>query len=229
MSFAHTIKTGAVFNAFVLPNTSFVIRDSRAYWGEHGNGVRGRIDTNPAPEPSIIVGHWTAGAPHAGPDTARRVVRNMRSRGIRVAIHFVIGSDGMVFQTADLADACVHVGDRDINSRSIGVEICSPGTEYQALRLGLSPTVIPRTVAGRRVHAVAFTDAQLASWTRLCEALATAFGIPRVVPPDAERMTKAQSRKYRGAMEHLHVPGTTKVDAGGMLVDALAAKGWSRG
>lgn len=226
----HRIETGIVIGGEVQPGTAWVLRDSRAWWqpGERG--------TRPRPVPAdVLVGHWTAGRPHEGPDAARRVVRAMKSRRrddgspLDVGVHFVISADGMVTQTCDLATATVHVGSRDVNRRSVGVEVCHPGTEAQALRLGGAPRVLPRMIAGRRVMVAAFPEPAVESWCRLADALAALLPIPRRVPvQSAERFQRGAERRWRGAMEHLHVPSTSKIDGAGLLVDALATRGWSR-
>ena len=138
-----------------------------------------------------------------------------------VSIHFVIGWDGMVWQTADLSVATVHVG-RGVNERSIGVECCWPGTATQAERLGVEGTIETRQVRGRPVKCLRPSDELVASWVRLARALSVE--IPGKV--QIQRTTAKTGMPVSGAAEHQHAP-TTKVDAAGYLLDALRADGWA--
>jgi hypothetical protein len=138
-----------------------------------------------------------------------------------VGIHFVISWDGMVFQTCDLDTATVHVGSRLVNRSSIGVECCWPGTYRQARLLGVEGHELP----GGFLRP---SEAMLASWVRLAETLARHTQIPRQVPLTKRQFGRNENIGYRGAMEHWHVPGTTKIDAGGLLMQALSSAGWPR-
>jgi hypothetical protein len=226
------VERGIVYGGVVLPGTDFVLREPGAWWTQ---GERGTYEREGPP--SVLVGHWTAGGAHEGPGTGKRVVRNMKARTrddgtpLTVGIHFVIGWDGFVFQTCDLALAAVHVGSRGINKRSIGVETCWPGSAAQASRLGMQGHTRRTKVAGGTVDVMEPSPELVAAYVRLAETLAAHLPIPRQVPLDRDgrllmdRMTPAQLRAWRGGIEHLHVP-TTKVDAAGFLVGALRNAGW---
>jgi hypothetical protein len=233
----HTLAAGIVVDGVTQPGTGFVLRDSRAWWrpGERGTRVRGGPTT-------ALVGHWTAGRPHIGPAAAMRVVLAMKARErpdgspLDVGVHFVISADGLVFQVCDLAVATVHVGSRGINRRSVGVEVCWPGTLTQALRFGLSPREVRRRIAGSVIDMMEPPQEAIAAWVQLADALASlpptcGVAIPRQVPGAgtgllSTRLSASQARKWRGAMEHFQVPGTTKVDAGMLLLEPLAKAGW---
>ena len=222
---------GILYRGAAMPGTGWVMRDPAAWWaaGERGTCER----TVDAPE--VLVGHWTGGRCHEGPDSARRVVRAMKARKrpdgspMSVGVHFVVGWDGIVHQTADLAIGTIHVS-RDWNRRGIGVELCWPGTERQARRLGYQGGgVLPRRVAGRGIRVHEPSDAMIAAWVRLAETLAAHLPIPRLVPESADRMPRRAARLWRGGVEHLHSASTSKVDAAGLLMDALADDaGWAR-
>jgi hypothetical protein len=225
-----TTATGILYRGTALPGTGWVMRDPAAWWAD---GERGTCErTVDAPE--VLVGHWTGGRMHTGPDSACRVVRAMKARlredgsPMAVGVHFIIGADGITHQTADLAHGTIHVS-RDWNRRGVGVELCWPGTERQARRLGYQGGgVLPRRVAGRGVRVYEPPDEQIAAWVRLAETLTAHLPIPRVVPAAAGRMTRAEARRWRGGAEHLHSASTRKVDAAGLLCDALAGAGWAR-
>jgi hypothetical protein len=227
-----TTSRGILYHGEPVPLTERVLREDGAWWqsGERGTLVRDQ----PA---DLLVGHWTAGNPHEGPGTAKRVVRAMKARlredglPMAVGVHFVIGWDGMIFQTADLGVGTIHVS-RGWNHRSIGVECCSPGTAEQAARLGVDGKVERRTVAGRRSLLLRPSQAMLDAWVWLADALGRVLPIPARVPLDrdgsllVDRMTAKSARGWCGAAEHLHSPSTTKIDHGGYLVGALRDAGW---
>lgn len=223
--------TGILLDGAPLPGSGWVVRDPRAWWER---GERGTCERTAGS--CVLVGHWTGGRCHEGPDAARRVVRAMKARRrpdgslMSVGVHFVISWDGIVTQTADLGIGTIHVS-RDWNRRGIGVEVCWPGTERQARALGYhGGGVLPRRVAGHGVRVYEPSDAAIAAWVRLAETLAAALpDLPRELAPADRRMTRPEARRFRGAAEHFSAPHTEKVDAGGLLLGALAARGWVRG
>ena len=226
-----TVERGIVYGGAVLPGTDWVLREPGAWWPRGKRGCRARTQG----PPSMLCGHWTAGPPRDGPSAGPRVVRAMDARQdvTQVGVHFVIGWDGLVWQTADLAHATVHAG-RAIDERSIGVETCWPGTAAQAARLGAQGATQRVKVAGRTLHAMRPSPELLGAWVRLADALAAGLpSLPRQVPLDRDgsllidRMTAAQVRGWRGALEHLHAEKTTKVDAAGYLIGALRDAGWA--
>jgi hypothetical protein len=223
-------EQGILWRGAIVPGTGWVLREPGAWWQPGERGTRPRSGA-----PSLLVGHWTAGRPHEGPGTAQRVVRAMRARvrddgsPLDVGIGFVIGWDGLVYQTADLDTATVHVGSADWNARSVGVECCWPGSVAQAARLGVQCREVRARVAGTVVRAMEPSLELVASWVRLAETLAALLSIPRRVPGHTDRMTARAMRQWTGAAEHLHARGSTKVDAAGLLCGALAAAGWARG
>ena len=235
---------GLRIGSTIVPGTEWVIRDDRAWWNLGDYATRQR-----ALHPEILCGHWTAG--EAGSRTADddgpfvyRVMKNRPSiklpppAKLQVSIHFVIGADGRVWQTMDpLTCVAIHVGDGSVNSRSVGVEVVNPGTGpmvAQRPRDRVSHRMLPtaKLPRGRLVRQLAFYPAQIAAWIRLADTLAAHLPIPRQVPRGADggleidRFTRAEMKRWRGAMEHFHVPSTMKVDAGTQLIRALEDHGW---
>ena len=237
-----TVERGLVIAGRVIPGTEWCLRDDTAWIGIGERGTRQRAATV-----DVLVGHWTAGegGVHSYDDDGPRVYRAMRSRKradgspMDVGVHFVIGAcpdDAEHAQVWQLADpglvACVHVGDRGINRRSIGVEVVSAGLPGP-LDVRHRPRVtVP--LLGRVRTVLAFYPGQLRSWVRLAETLAALDGqggiaIPRQVPSHgaSARLSRVAARRWAGALEHLHV-SDRKIDAAGLLVGALADAGWAR-
>jgi hypothetical protein len=178
-------------------------------------------------------------------------------RSLRLSIGFIIAADddpddcdalASIWQCMDIGTtAAIHVGKGWVNRRSIGVEVVNVGfptrwSVKQKKRIEYNPRnrpVIEAPLLGRDVEMCQFFEGQLLAWRRLAECLAGLSGqgmgieIPRQVPAlDGElmtrrRMTVPELRKWKGGMEHFHMHGTTKVDAGGMLVRDLHENcGW---
>lgn len=248
---ALTPARGLVIAGELVPGTDWIRRDP-AFWWTSGRGTRPR-----ARAVDLLVGHWTAGeAGVRDPDGPRgplgpydddgpRVVRAMRSRlradgsPMSVGITFVVGACdhgdewAPVWQTMDpgLVGA-VHVGMGSINARSIGVEVVSAGLPGRFDARERPRVRVP--VLGRMLEVLRFYPGQLRSWIALAETLAALDGrggirIERRVPAPlaTRRMTRVEVARYSGAMEHLHVPTTKKIDAGGLLLEALAGAGWA--
>ena len=223
------IERGIVIGGRVLPGTDRVLRDSDAWW------IAGR-ETRPRAGATIdlIVGHWTAGPPREGPAAGRSLYRAMESRrsadgsrDLSVSVHFGIAWDGGIWQYLDLAHGAVHVGHRPTIRRSIGVETMSPGTARMAARLGVEGRVISRRVDGHRIECLEPSDALLEAWRWLADVLSRAdddrLDIPRQCAPSDRRLSVSELARARGAIEHMSLPGSTKIDSCGLLLDAL---GW---
>jgi hypothetical protein len=149
-----------------------------------------------------------------------------------VSCHFVVSWDGLVLQVCDLARKAIHAG-TVLNRDGIGVEQCWPGSERQMVKLGAAGYVQRRTADGNPIDCMRPSEAMLASSCRLAETLAalpasTRVEIPRLVPATTARMKPAAAARFRGVCEHVHSPGSTKLDCAGYVVDALAGRGWAR-
>jgi hypothetical protein len=234
----------------VIPGTDWIRHDPSAWWAPLERGTRPR-----AKVVNKFLGHWTGGEAgtgdpdgNAGPlseydDDGRRVVSGMKARRrqdgalMRVGVHFVIGACDPAemyapcWQTADPGiTATIHVGDRVIGSSSIGVELVSAGVPGK-FDLRRRP-VVRAPLLGKTREVLAFYPGQLRTWVRLANTLAairrSGIAIPQHVPAigATRRFTRSEARRWAGGMEHLHVPGTTKIDGGGLLIGALREAGW---
>lgn len=241
-----SVERGLMLGGLVVPGTDWIIRDSAAWWNPTDYGAKPRAKDT---EINVLTGHWTAGEAGArrADDDGPFIVRVMRNRPskafpppakMKVSIHFVIGADGTVWQTMDpLTTVAIHVGDGRINARSIGVEVVNPGTgpmvpqrPRKTVKHRMFPTL--KQPQGRVVAQRAFYPTQINAWVDLAETLALHVSIPRQVPRGAqgglelERFTDAEAKRWKGAMEHFHVPSTEKRDAGTQLIRALMDGGW---
>lgn len=244
------------------------IRDGRkdgAWWeaGAYGTGPAGPID--------CLGVHWTAGEAGTkdpdgpGPltqydDDGPRVVRSMKARPSKtdptkkliVSIQFVIGACAPdepgyapIWQTMDLgASTAVHVGSRQLNRRSIGLEVVNSGAhggpldvrgrDVKRVRLQGVTAEVARFFPAQ-LRSIGWLGRVLSSWDEESELgrglKAARIKIPRLYPADRDgapyslRFTQAQAARWAGAFEHFHVPGTTKIDAGLMGLEALRDHG----
>lgn len=229
-----TLLRGMVLDGAVIPGTDIVLRDPNAWWSWDLPADRPDLRMRRGQKITLDGKHWTAGPSRMGERAAAKVVAAMKARlrpktndPMDVSVHFVISADGYIFQVADLRFGTVHMG-RAVNLRSVGTEHCWPGTEEQALALGERPEVVERTIGGNRVR-VAVPPALMVEASVTLSRLLTDpdvqaathgfLAIPRVA-------AKASIPASGGAIEHWQYPGTTKVDCGGLLLEALRNAGW---
>jgi hypothetical protein len=237
-----TIERGLVIAGRVIPGTEWCLRDSDAWFKPGTLGTRER-----AAEINLFGGHWTAGEAGTGSydDDGPRIYRTMRARlrpdgtKMDVGIAFVVGACSDIDPFANcwqLADpgliATVHMSSRAINKRSIGCEVVSAGLPGSFDYRKRPQTTV--YLLGKKVTVLRFYPGQLASYVRLGETLAALDGtagirIPRQLPMSGtrRRMTLSESRRWKGGLEHFMCPGTTKIDAAGMLNSSLADVGWA--
>lgn len=125
-----------------------------------------------------------------------------------LSAHFLIDTDGTIYQTLDLADVAFHA--QFVNGMSIGVELCNRGL----VALGCSPAHRqkrePRTatIHGQTYRMWSFTDAQYASLSQLVAALGRIFPrlplcFPRSGGPIFGKL--AEPQRYSGLLGHYHV------------------------
>jgi N-acetylmuramoyl-L-alanine amidase len=104
-----------------IPDSSLVSRITPSpNFGERRDGVL----------PDMIVLHYT------GMPDAAEAVRRLCAPGSEVSAHYVVMEDGEVVQCVREAERAWHagvsswVGETDVNSRSIGIEIANPGHDW---------------------------------------------------------------------------------------------------
>lgn len=220
---------GLVIGGAVVPGTEWIRRDPRAWWAPaDSNDVRPRDGHRV----TLALGHWGGGRHLVGEDAALAMYRAIEGRvrgdgsDMAVSCGLVIAWDGGTWQTADLLDATIHVGDRRTYLRSVGIETAWCGTVAQARKLGIAVgATVTGEARGARVQCVAPSAELVASWRRLIDTLTRiehpAVAIPRVAAPYVERPRRGPEA---GVCEHRDVPSALeKIDAAGLLAGAL---GW---
>lgn len=206
-----------------------VLRDPSAMW------AKGR-ETRPRKLPvDLHVSHWTAGPAREGLDAGRRLFDAMEARkgesgnDLTVSINFSVTWDGVIFQHLDTRTcAAVHVGRRDVYERSLGTEFMWAGSSKQARKLGYEHAPELRVWDGRRVECMPPSAAMLEAGRWLFDALASLgeetegeINIPRIAAP-RRRLSVREMRAFKGFAEHGTMPGSTKIDAAGYMLDALS-------
>ena len=125
--------------------------------------MRQRPSPNHGPRPDgtpidMLVLHYT------GMTSAREALDRLCDADAKVSSHYVIEEDGMVWRLVDESQRAWHAGvsywrgQRDVNSRSIGIEIVNPGHEW-----GYRP----------------FPDEQIAAVIELCQGILSRWPIPQ--------------------------------------------------
>lgn len=144
---------------------------------------------------------------HDGADSARDCFHILHDeRGL--SAHFLIDTDGTVYQTLDLADIAFHA--QSVNGVSIGVELCNRGLVSLPASLGHRRSREPQlaVVHGRSYTMWSFTDAQYISLTELYAQLAQLFPRLPLHAPYAGgpiQTALAQPERYSGILGHYHV------------------------
>lgn len=222
-----TLLKGLLDHGVVVPGTDWVVRDTEAWYEAGDDDIYARERP-----PELLTGHWTAGPRRSGYAAAQKTYRAMQARRkddgkeMSVSAQFVLSDDGIVTQLADLKWCCVHA-DRQFNLRGISLEYAFPGTVAQAAKLGETAGPFERRrVAEAYVQCVTPSAAALAAYVKWAEMLAKRFDIPKIAYTRTYRLTTAEMKTVKGAVEHYHAASTTKVDAAGFLCGALVAAGW---
>ena len=87
------------------------------------------FDARQAP-PDMVVLHYT------GMTSGAAALERLRDPAAKVSAHYLIEADGQIFRLVDEARRAWHAGvacwrgERDVNARSIGVELVNPGHEH---------------------------------------------------------------------------------------------------
>lgn len=242
-------ERGAYIGGEILSGSDWILRDPSRWWSPGDFGTRPKADVV-----TVLTGHWTAGEAGGSKNADRhgpRVFDVMKARKskktggpLNVSVAFVIGApadpdDPGVAKVWQFMDpglvAGVHVGKGWFSSKSIGVEVVSgglPGPTDSRKRPQVEIDLL-----GRKRKALRFYPAQIRAWLKLADLLSGkslrgGIEIPRRAPAEggklltSRRFTVKEAQRWEGVHEHWLTPGTTKVDAGAMLMDALVGSGW---
>ena len=191
----------------------------------HTPYVRPRME----PARSVVI-HTTGGI-----RPPRGVYDTLRQR--KLSVHYIVGSDGEVLQTAPHSLVCLHAG--KVNAWTVGIECVSPlipSTKAAQLerQRGVRRRVYRDRVRGRReIDLLALTDAQMDATLLLVETLCDQLRLPRVVPTEADgsllrrEMTDEELAGFRGVMGHSHAH-ISKIDPGTDVLDLLRQRWLAR-
>lgn len=144
---------------------------------------------------------------HDGADSSAECFHILHDeRGL--SVHFLIDTDGTIYQTLDLADVAFHA--QFVNGLSVGVELCNRGRVDLACSEAHRRQREPRTatVHGHAYQMWSFTNAQYVSLAQLTAELARIFPrLPLCFPQNGGPIfTKlAEPERYSGLLGHYHV------------------------
>lgn len=143
-----------------------------------------------------------------------------------LSVHFVVDSEGRVYQMADTELRCAHTG-TPFNDTSIGIEfICRLNANVPDK--GVEREVVSDIIHGRRVVYATLTERQTLAGIALNEALCKLYGLPLAVPlhtnGDVLRGVCTGLSAHRGCCGHLHLK-ETKNDPGIRFLRMLHAHG----
>jgi N-acetyl-anhydromuramyl-L-alanine amidase AmpD len=150
--------------------------------------------------------------------------------------HFLLDTDGTIYQTLDVRERARHAG--DVNDRGIGIEIANLGAYEHPAELALRrerlallepaaftgapspPAPVVGDIQGRHLHQYPFTEAQYDALISLVAALCRTFpNIKRTVPRDrsgrvvTDFLPPKRRERFRGILGHYHV-SPSKIDPG---------------
>lgn len=176
--------------------------------------------------PNMFMVHWDVCL------SSERCHKILKKRGL--SVHFMIDNDGTIIQTMDTQDVAWHAGNRNVNEKSIGVEISNAyytkfqGT-YEMNGFGPRPICEDVEVHGRRLEPfLGFYPVQLEALKALIKSLNKAHNIPFDVPLDQQgNLATTTNRrvvqgKFRGVVNHLH-RDKKKIDCAGLKLDEIVA------
>lgn len=134
-----------------------------------------------------------------------------------LSVHFLLDTDGTIYQTLDLKERAWHA--TTSNNRSIGIEIAHTGT-IRANDPRVTSSMIRGTIQGQDLAQAPFTEAQYRALVKLTAALCAVFpelkcDYPRDSAGDLVRrkLDDETLKNYKGLLGHYHIQ-TNKVDPG---------------
>ena len=126
-----------------------------------------------------------------------------------LSVHFLVDTDGTIYQTLDLADVAFHA--QSVNGMSIGIELCNRGLVDLTCSAAHRRHREPRstTIHGHEYQMWTFTDAQYHALAQLTAELGRIFNrLPLCHPrsgvePIFTKLTEPE--RYSGLLGHYHV------------------------
>ena len=177
---------------------------------------------------NMIMAHWDVTL------SSKETMKILNKRGI--SAHFLIDSDGTIYQTLDTKHVAWHSGARSSNRASVGVEINNAyylehQKAYEIMGYGERPVYKDVYVHGEKLKPfLGFYPIQIEAFKSLVRALHDALKIEYKVPLNKSREyvttvhSSVQSGDFKGVCCHFHRT-TKKQDAAGIdlvsIVDEL--------
>lgn len=133
-----------------------------------------------------------------------------------LSCHFLLDTDGTVYQTLDVRERAWHAA--DANDRSVGIEIANLGAYAKPSDAG-GQSLCSGKIKGQILWQRPFTDAQYEALAKLVAALAAALDVPVRAPRGADgrvlttTLPEAERPTFAGIVGHLHV-SAGKIDPG---------------
>ncbi len=129
-----------------------------------------------------------------------------------LSVHFIVDSDGAIYQTLDLAYCAFHA--TGLNATSVGVEICNRGeviaSEEHAYDKSIARGQQQIRIHGERHKMWDFTEPQYQAMTALGQALTRLFAnLPPLYPDDGKgrqiETAISEPKEFSGFLGHYHI------------------------
>lgn len=181
----------------------------------------------------LIVNHTTAA--ENPPGTVYRTLsehKNAFKAPEPLSIHFVVDSEGRIYQMADTELRCAHTGTSE-NDVSIGIEFICRMSNLSAPTKGVERERVADIIHGKLVRYDNVTERQILAGVALNEALCNLYNLPLRCPTNATGdvlgavMSDDTRKTHRGVCGHLNLKAT-KPDPGLRLLRAIHAHGMHR-
>ena len=170
-------------------------------------------------KPTLFVTHWDVCL------SSSICARVLNQRGI--SVHFCIDNDGTIYQLVDMNDACWHVGIRELNHFSVGVEIANAydlkwQDWYVKKGFGERDIVENAEVHGRTLDPfLDFYPVQIQALKQLMLAVHEIYDIPLQAPQtDSTIDEDVVNNRFDGFCNHFHAK-KTKIDCANINMKKL--------
>jgi hypothetical protein len=212
--------------SIIYRNTRYPIKTKTILWSEFPEwkaSDKNKVVYKKKRKINLFVNHWDACR------SSKDCFGILEKRGL--SVHFLIDSDGTIYQTMDLNDLAYHA--KGANERSVGVEIANP------VELKYQDKKNPRPImSGASVHGKILNDflwfypEQINALMILWETVHNVLGISLkcLLNENGDNLTtvKKDLKNFEsGFISHFHVPrtdGVLKIDVAGLDIKSFIEK-----